>query len=87
MFAAEDDGFDDALASLDVEDLVAASQRGVSKKHIQSPGRPGGMLNSWHKGRRHTERLKDSQQRSSVRHLSGSARLSSQMWGVAEPDQ
>ena len=44
VFAAEDDGFDDALASLDVEELVAASQRTASKKHSPPPERSGGTL-------------------------------------------
>ena len=47
VFASEEDDFDDALASLDVEELVAASQRGsqsqrgTESRHSPPSGRSG----------------------------------------------
>lgn len=41
VFASEEDDFDDALASLDVEELVAASQRGTQSHGSPPTGRSG----------------------------------------------
>lgn len=48
VFAEEEDGFDDALAGLDVDQVVAASQQGTQSQHSSPSGRPGGHASSYH---------------------------------------
>ena len=44
VFAEEEDGFDDALAGLDVDEVVAASQQGPQRQRSPPYGRSGEAL-------------------------------------------